>query len=159
MIPAEFSFRRAPIYARFGPIQQIAYVVEDIDASIQHWMQFTGVGPWTVYRNTTMLGHCRGIATTVQMHAALSYQDQMQIELIQVTSRTPSPYQDASGHPLIGMHHIARHSHDLDADIAAAQARGLRTAFSASTGARTEERSVGERGVRKERELEGTCHK
>src|SRR3546814_18289896 len=72
MIPAEFSFRRAPMYARFGPIQQIAYVVEDIDASIQHWMQFTGVGPWTVYRNTTMLGPCRGIPTKVQMHAALS---------------------------------------------------------------------------------------
>src|SRR3546814_4059177 len=69
------------------------------------------------------------------MHAAVSYQEQMQIELIQVTSRTPSPYQDASGHTLIGMHHIARHSHDLDADIAAAQARGLRTAFSASNGA------------------------
>src|SRR3546814_15938058 len=69
------------------------------------------------------------------MHAAVSYQEQMQIELCHVPSRTSSPYQDASGHPLIGMHHIARHSHDLDADIAAAQARGLRTAFSASNGA------------------------
>src|SRR3546814_4960549 len=59
----------------------------------------------------------------------------MKIVFIQVTSLTPAPYQDASGHPLIGMHHIARHSHDLDADIAAAQARGLRTAFSASNGA------------------------
>src|SRR3546814_19952280 len=69
------------------------------------------------------------------MHAALSYQDQLQIELIQVTSRTPSPYQDESGHPLIGMNHIARHSHDLDADIEVAQARGRRTAFYASYGA------------------------
>src|SRR3546814_14121821 len=59
----------------------------------------------------------------------------MKIVFIQVTSLTPAPYQDASGHPLSGMHHIARHSHDLDADIAAAQARGLRTAFSASNGA------------------------
>lgn len=123
------------MHARFGPIQQIAYVVEDIDASIQHWIQFAGVGPWTVYRNATMQGYYRGIATSVQMHAALSYQDEMQIELIQVCSQTPSPYQGASGHPLIGMHHIARHSRDLDADIAAAQARGLCTAFSARNGA------------------------
>src|SRR3546814_14757176 len=59
----------------------------------------------------------------------------MQIGLCQVTSRAPSPYQDASGYSLVGMDNIARHSHDLDADIAAAQARGLRTAFSASNGA------------------------
>lgn len=118
----------------FGPIKQLAYVVEDLDASIQHWVQFVGVGPWTVYRNTVMQGQYRGIATTINMHVGLSYQDGLQIELIQVNSRTHSPYQGASGHPLIGMHHIARHSTNLDADVASAQARGLCTAFTASNG-------------------------
>lgn len=117
-----------------GSIKQVAYVVEDLDASIEHWVQFVGVGPWTVYRNTMMQGHCRGVATTVNMQVGLAYQDELQIELIQVTSSAPSPYRGASGQALIGMHHIARHSTDLDADIAAAQARGLRAAFTASNG-------------------------
>ncbi|NGY03616.1 VOC family protein [Solimonas terrae] len=120
--------------AGFGPIKQLAYVVEDLDASIEHWTRFVGVGPWTVYRNTIMQGRYRGTPTTVSMHVGLSYQDELQIELIQVVSRTPSPYQGAAGQPLIGMHHVARHSTNLEADVAAAQARGLCTAFAAGNG-------------------------
>jgi len=118
----------------FGPIKQIAYVVTDIDASIQQWIKLTGVGPWTVFKNTTMNGDCRGLSTTVKMNVGLSYQDGIQIELIQVLSKTPSPYQDTSGRPLIGMHHIAWHSNNLDGDVARAQQRGLSKAFTASNG-------------------------
>ncbi len=118
----------------FGPIKQIAYVVADVDASIQQWIKLTGVGPWTVFKNTVMNGNYRGFATTVKMNVGLSYQDGIQIELIQTLSKTPSPYQDANGQPLIGMHHIAWHSRDLDSDVARAQQRGLSTAFSASNG-------------------------
>jgi hypothetical protein len=117
-----------------GPIKQIAYIVEHLDASIQQWITLAGVGPWTVFKNTTMNGDCRGAATTVKMNVGLSYQDGMQIELIEVTSKTPSPYQDATGKPLVGMHHIAWHSKNLDEDVAQAQGRGLRTAFVASNG-------------------------
>lgn len=118
----------------YGPIRQIAYLVEDLDASIRHWIAYAGIGPWTVYRNTTMRGHCRGVATTVKMDVALSYRGETQIELIRVSSRTPSPYQDAAGRTLIGMHHIAWHSADLDADVAQARSRGLTTAFEAGNG-------------------------
>ena len=31
-----------------GPIRQLAYLVEDLERSLRHWTQFTGVGPWTV---------------------------------------------------------------------------------------------------------------
>jgi methylmalonyl-CoA/ethylmalonyl-CoA epimerase len=118
-----------------GPIKQIAYIVDNIDTGIQQWITLAGVGPWTVFRSTTMNGECRGVPTTVKMNVGLSYQDGMQIELIEVLSKTPSPYQDASGRPLTGMHHIAWHSTDLDGDGASAQARGLKTAFAASNGA------------------------
>ena len=118
----------------YGPIRQIAYIVEDLDAAIRHWSDFAGVGPWTVYRNAAMRGHCRGADTTVKMHVGLSYQGEVQIELIQVNSRTPSPYQDPGGHSLIGMHHIAWLSHDIDGDVAKARQRGLVPAFEASNG-------------------------
>jgi len=118
----------------YGPIRQIAYIVEDLDAAIRHWIAFAGIGPWTVYKNTSMRGHCRGADTTVKMNVGLSYQDEVQIELIQVTSKTPSPYQDASGRSLIGMHHIAWLSQDIDGDVARARQRGLVPAFEASNG-------------------------
>ena len=118
----------------YGPIRQIAYIVEDLDAAIRHWIAFAGIGPWTVYKNTSMRGHCRGADTTVKMNVGLSYQDEAQIELIQVTSRTPSPSQDASGRSLIGMHHIAWLSQDIDGDVARARQRGLVPAFEASNG-------------------------
>lgn len=117
-----------------GPIKQIAYVVDNLDSSIQQWIALAGVGPWTVFKNTTMHGDCRGVATTVKMNVGLSYQEGMQIELIEVISKTPSPYQDATGKSLVGMHHIAWHSKNLDEDVAQAEARGLHAAFVASNG-------------------------
>jgi len=118
----------------WGPIRQLAYVVDDLDASIQRWITLHGVGPWTVYRNTTMAGRCRGQATRVKLHVGLSYQNDLQIELIQVISTTPSPYQTSHGTALTGMHHIAWHSADLDRDVGLAQTRGLEPVFEASNG-------------------------
>ena len=118
----------------WGPIRQLAYVVDDLDAAIERWIALHGVGPWTVYRNTCMQGRCRGAQTSVLMHVGLSYQDDLQIELIQPSSRTPSPYQDANGRALIGMHHIAWHAQNLDAAVADARRRGLVPVFDASNG-------------------------
>lgn len=118
-----------------GPIRQLAYLVEDLERSLHHWTQFTGVGPWTVYRNTSLQGVCRGVTTTVKMHVALSYQGEMQIELIQPLSRSPSPYQHEDGRIRVGMHHIAWISEDIDRDAALAQQRGLEPVFLASNGA------------------------
>ena len=117
------------------PIRQLAYLVEDLERSLHHWTQFTGVGPWTVYRNTSLQGLYRGLATTVKMHVALSYQSRMQIELIQPLSRSPSPYQHEDGRIRVGMHHIAWISEDIDRDTALAQQRGLAPVFLASNGA------------------------
>ncbi|MGB0220117.1 MAG: VOC family protein [Sinimarinibacterium flocculans] len=116
------------------PIRQIAYVVDDLDAAIDRWVRLHGVGPWTVFRNTTMRGSCRGEETEVQMHVGLSYRGELQIELIQPLSRTPSPYQQADGRPRIGMHHIAWHSTDLDRDVTDAKRRGLAPVFEAGNG-------------------------
>ncbi len=118
----------------YGPIRQIAYVVEDLDAAIRHWTEYAGIGPWTVYRNTCLNGHYRGVETEVKFHVGLSYQDEVQIELIEPVSRTPSPYRDANGRALLGLNHIAWLSRDIDADVARARQRGLVPAFEAGNG-------------------------
>lgn len=119
----------------FGLIKQVAYITEDLDASIRHWIDYSSIGPWQVYKNVVMTGTYRGVPTSVKMNVGLSYRDDLQIELIHVTSKTPSPYQDGNGRALVGMHHIAWFSEDLVADLKAAQKRGLTPVFEASNGA------------------------
>ena len=115
----------------FGPIRQVAYLVEDLPASVERWSRYAGIGPWTVYRNVELIGHCRRRDTIVRIDVGLSYQDGLQIELIQPTSRSVSPYQDAGGRILVGMHHIAWMTDDLARDRALALARGMSVAFEA----------------------------
>lgn len=97
-----------------APIDQLGFVTASLDHAVQGWMQRFGVGPWTVYRNVRLEGEYRGQPTTVTINVALGYRGEEQIEFIEVTSQSPSPYQDESGKPLEGLHHIAWIVDDLD---------------------------------------------
>jgi methylmalonyl-CoA/ethylmalonyl-CoA epimerase len=122
------------VQALFGQVDQIGYVVVDLDAAVARWTERTGLGPWTVFRNSRLEGRYRGSSTTVVMDVALAYQGGIQIELIGVRSSTPSPYAH-EGRPLAGVHHIAWVVDDLDRSVAAAEARGLAVAFTAGNAA------------------------
>lgn len=117
--------------ALFGRINQIGYLVDDLDAAIARWTDRLGVGPWTVFRNVSLNGRYRGQETMVTMDVALGYQGDMQIELILVTNDAPSPYRDASGKRILGAHHIAWLVDDRDAAVAKVVAKGLKIAFEA----------------------------
>ncbi|UXU91454.1 VOC family protein [Burkholderia sp. S-53] len=114
-----------------GPIDQIGYVVADLDRSIARWRARHEVGPWTVFRNVRLDGRHRGEPVTVTMDVGLAYRGDLQIELIHVTNDAPSPYRDAHGQPLVGLHHVAWVVDDLEAAVARLTARGLRVAFDA----------------------------
>ncbi|ANI79705.1 VOC family protein [Sphingobium sp. EP60837] len=115
----------------FGAIDQTGILVQDLDASISRWITHSGVGPWTVFRNVRLDGSYRGEPTVVTMDVGLSYQGEMQIELIQVTNDAPSPYRGDDGRPLLGLHHLARIVDDLDAAVDAAVAGGMEVSFTA----------------------------
>lgn len=119
----------------FGPIDQIGYVVQDLDRARTRWQQHLGLGPWTVYRNVALQGHYRGGPTEVTMDVALAYQGTVQIELIAVTNHAPSPYRDAQGQLRQGMHHIAWIVDDLAPAVAALEATGMQVVFDAGNAA------------------------
>ncbi|ALX15509.1 glyoxalase [Burkholderia cepacia JBK9] len=114
-----------------GPIDQIGYVVADLDRSIARWRARHDVGPWTVFRNVRLDGRYLGEPVTVTMDVGLAYRGDLQIELIHVTNDTRSPYRDAHGQPLVGPHHVAWVVDDLDAAVSQLTARGLRVVFEA----------------------------
>ena len=116
----------------FGPIQQTGYLVDDLEQAIDHWITRLGVGPWTVFRNVSLDGVYNGQLTTVTMHVGLGYHGDMQIELIEPTNAAPSPYRGSDGAVLLGIHHIAAFTDDLDAAQADLTARGLEACFAAS---------------------------
>jgi methylmalonyl-CoA/ethylmalonyl-CoA epimerase len=125
-----------PVFARPpGTLQQVAYLTEDLDRSIDHWVKFAGTGPWVVYKNVTLTGELRGKSCTVKIDVALSYQGELQIELIQPVTPGPSPYHHATGKIMVGMHHVAWLSTDLSADIKQALGQGLIKVFEATNGA------------------------
>ncbi|WP_018177712.1 VOC family protein [Jongsikchunia kroppenstedtii] len=113
------------------PIVQVGYVVDDLDAGIKHWIDTAGMGPWTVFRGVTLNGTYLGQPTTVTMHVAMGYSGETQIELMEITSDTPSPYADADGKPLLGPHHVAWLTDDLDVSLAEAKAAGQEVLFQA----------------------------
>lgn len=114
-----------------GPIDQIGYVVADLDRSIARWRARHDAGPWAVFRNVRLDGRHLGEPVTVTMDVGLAYRGDLQIELIHVTNDTPSPYRDAHGQPLVGLHHVAWVVDDLDTAVARLTARGLRVVFEA----------------------------
>ncbi len=101
----------------------------DLDAAIDHWVTHAHVGPWTVFRGVTLNGRYAGADTVVTMDVAMGYTGDLQIELMQITSSTPSPYANSAGEPLVGPHHIAWITDDLDAALADARGRGLDELF------------------------------
>ena len=118
--------------ALLGPISQIGYLVESLEQSMERWRQHLGVGPWTLFRNVSLQGKYRGEPVTVTIDVGLAYQGDIQIELIQVTNDAKSPYRDAEGLPIRGMHHVAWVVDDFDQTLVRLTATGLQIVFEAS---------------------------
>ncbi|MFN8627589.1 MAG: VOC family protein [Candidatus Binatia bacterium] len=102
----------------FGPIRQIAYIVDDVDASMQAWHRQMGVTPFVVIR------HCNPFAEMtyrgkpcagVEMSIALSMIGPVQLEFIQQHCDTPSIYREALARNHRGLHHYSFYSREFDA--------------------------------------------
>ena len=99
-----------PLPSIFGPARQIAYIVPDIDAAIEHWHREHGVGPFLLARNARPLNgsYYRGAkAQSVAVNIAFAYIGDMQLELIELLGDTPSMYKEAVDRGQTGVHHYA----------------------------------------------------
>ncbi len=91
-----------------GAIRQNGYVVRDIRAAMDYWVNVAGVGPWFhVERVKTDYFRHRGKASDVEMSIALANSGDLQIELIQQMNDAPSMYREFldAGHE--GLQHVA----------------------------------------------------
>lgn len=111
----------------FGRVVQIAYLVEDMDAAMQHWLAQAGLGPWTCFRNIELDAHFDGRDLTLRIHEGLAYMGDLQIQLVQSLNDPgePTPYQPWIAARRFGLHHMAFMSRDIDADVLRARKQGF----------------------------------
>jgi len=111
----------------FGRVVQVAYLVEDIDAAMAHWLREAGLGPWTCFRNIELESLFDGKPLQLRIHEALAYMGDLQIQLVQSLndSGEKTPYQDYLCAGRWGVHHMAFFSEDIDADVARARSQGF----------------------------------
>lgn len=108
----------------FGPLMQIAYVVDDLHSAIEHWTGNLGVGPFLLLDQLQFTeAHYLGRPLELRMSAAMAFSGDLQIELIQQHDAAPSIFTErrpAAG----GVHHLAALTYDLEAGLDYLVARG-----------------------------------
>jgi len=110
----------------FGPVMQNAFVVEDLDAAMDHWINKIGIGPFFVFQHVQFReAWFRGKPCTVDMTAAMAYWGDVQIELIQQHNDAPSIYSEFQNQGLRGMQHMGVITTDLDADLSRLKPLGI----------------------------------
>ncbi len=91
----------------FGEITQLGYVVRDIRAAMDRWIE-TGVGPWYLVEEVeTDYFRYRGEDSPMRMSVALANSGDVQIELIQQLDDSPSMYRDFLEAGNEGLQHVA----------------------------------------------------
>jgi catechol 2,3-dioxygenase-like lactoylglutathione lyase family enzyme len=80
----------------FGEMRQVGVVVRDLDATIRHWVDVCGVGPWfhtdrLAFSTFTYRGRRYD---DIHVSAAFANSGDVQIELLQQRCSTPSMYRD-----------------------------------------------------------------
>jgi len=129
-----------------GSIMQVAYVVENIEQSMQEFAQRLKVGPWFVTGPFTPTeGRYRGQPTEVNLTLAVGFAGHMSFELIQQHNRAPSVFRETVEKRGYGFHHWAvatdafehdvelHRSHGYEAAFTARSARGYRIAYMDTT--------------------------
>jgi hypothetical protein len=111
----------------FGRIVQVAYLVEDMDAAMQHWLGQAGLGPWTCFRNIELAAVFDERELSLRIHEGLAYMGELQIQLVQSLNdpSEPTPFQPYLAQRRFGVHHMAFFSDDVETDVARARAQGF----------------------------------
>ena len=111
--------RREVVMSRiFGAVCQNGYVVRDIRAAMDHWVNVMGVGPWYyIDRVKTDYFRHRGQDSAMEMSVALANSGDLQIELIQQRNDAPSMYKEFLDSGREGLQHMSYWTRDYQAPL------------------------------------------
>jgi catechol 2,3-dioxygenase-like lactoylglutathione lyase family enzyme len=111
------------------PFFQDAYLVNDIEASIQKWSDLFGAGPFVVtHHHRTDRFDYRGTDHEADVSYAFGYLGDTMIQFIQQHDDTPSIYRDMFDAGQEGFHHVGCLVHDFEAEFERLQGLGFECA-------------------------------
>jgi hypothetical protein len=110
---------------------QLCWVVPDLEASIAHWVNTAGAGPFFVFDGLHFDdGVYRGKPSDVQQcRAAIGQFGDMQIELVTPNDDGPGVWTDLVPKGQLGFHHVGLYCSDYDGERAAYLAEGSEMVF------------------------------
>jgi hypothetical protein len=113
-------------------IFQMAYVVEDIQASMRHWVEQMNVGPWFLLDHFTgERATYRGEPYDADVALSMAFAGHMLVELIQPNDDRPSVYREAIDARGYGFHHFGIATRDYDGELARHLEQGHALAYQA----------------------------
>src|SRR5262245_342348 len=111
-------------------IIQMAYVVEDIHAAMDHWVRKLKVGPWFLLPHFSgEEPQYRGKPSRAEVSLAMSFAGHMNVELIQPNNDAPSVYREVLEKRGPGFHHFGIATANFDADLERHRTAGHELAF------------------------------
>jgi Glyoxalase/Bleomycin resistance protein/Dioxygenase superfamily len=112
---------------------QMAYIVEDIDASMRRWVEQLKVGPWFLLPHFSgERPTYRGEPTEADVALAMAFAGHMLVELIALNDNRPSVWREGVQRQGFGFHHFGVGTLDYDADLARHLEQGHELAFECS---------------------------
>ena len=97
-------------------IRQLAYVVKDMDAALNYWINTLGAGPFFTMDHAPLDDQLYyGEPTNADISVALGNSGDLQIELIVQHNDAQSVYKDFLEAGRVGVHHIAMMPEDYSA--------------------------------------------
>jgi len=129
-----FDIHIPTIAPELGSIQQVAYIVDDIDQAVACWHREYGIGPFVVARNEKPMTNAfyRGEkAEVVVVDLAFAYFGDLQIELIALKNTVPSMYTEVIGRKQTDLQHYGVLVEDFAAATEFAAQQGFKSVVEA----------------------------
>ena len=93
---------------KFGPMMQMAFVVEDFDEPIEFWTKKMNIGPFFKLEHLNVKDvYYMDKPTNLDFSVAIAYTGSMQIELVNQHCDTPSIYNEYVNNEKGPLHHLA----------------------------------------------------
>jgi hypothetical protein len=109
----------------YGPINQNAFVVEDLDGGIAFWTRTMHVGPFFRFPKIEYeRSDYRGKPQAMEAAVAIAYSGDLMIELVE--PQGPSIFQESLDARSLGLHHVAVLADDMLRAAADLEARGAK---------------------------------
>ena len=110
---------------KFGPMMQMAFVVNDFEEPINFWTKKMNIGPFFKLEHLNVKDvYYMDKPTELDFSVAIAYTGNMQIELVNQHCDTPSIYNEYVNNEKGPLHHLCTLTNDIENDIRILESQG-----------------------------------